>query len=164
LGVVVETRRFHNFAPFVRQTGEKKAQTCAMAILQQLLLALAPRRLLRLPKLGRLIQVIQEEARLPGLVFRETKPKRLLWLAVTQNHNAMAPVQIQPGQASALVLWRRDVQNDALTASQKRSVSCELNPVEIHFGWPTTSLKFSQGNEAPQTFVDVWDARRTALS
>jgi hypothetical protein len=29
-------RRYHNFAPFVRQTGEKKAQACAMGILQQL--------------------------------------------------------------------------------------------------------------------------------
>ena len=27
-----ETRRYHNFAPFVRQTGERKAQTCAKAI------------------------------------------------------------------------------------------------------------------------------------
>jgi hypothetical protein len=29
---VYVTRRSHNFAPFVRQTGEGKAQTCAMAI------------------------------------------------------------------------------------------------------------------------------------
>src|ERR1035437_1407806 len=29
-------RRYHNFAPFVRQIGERKAQTCAMAILRQL--------------------------------------------------------------------------------------------------------------------------------
>jgi hypothetical protein len=29
-------RPYHNFAPFVRQTGEKKAQACAMGILQQL--------------------------------------------------------------------------------------------------------------------------------
>jgi hypothetical protein len=29
-------RRYHNSAPFVRQTGERKAQTCAMAIFQQL--------------------------------------------------------------------------------------------------------------------------------
>jgi hypothetical protein len=28
-------RRFHNFAPFVRQTGEGKAQTCAMAMLRR---------------------------------------------------------------------------------------------------------------------------------
>jgi hypothetical protein len=29
-------RRYRNFAPFVRQTGERKAQTCANAILHQL--------------------------------------------------------------------------------------------------------------------------------
>jgi hypothetical protein len=34
--MVYETRRSRNFAPFVRQTSERKAQTCAMAILQQL--------------------------------------------------------------------------------------------------------------------------------
>jgi hypothetical protein len=34
--ITVENRRYHNFAPFVRQTGERKAQTCAIAILQQL--------------------------------------------------------------------------------------------------------------------------------
>jgi hypothetical protein len=28
-------RPYHNFAPFVRQTGERKAQTCAMGIYQQ---------------------------------------------------------------------------------------------------------------------------------
>jgi hypothetical protein len=28
-------RRYRNFAPFVRQTGERKAQTCAMAIFRQ---------------------------------------------------------------------------------------------------------------------------------
>jgi hypothetical protein len=31
-----ETRRYHNFAPFVRQIGERKAQTCAMAIFHHL--------------------------------------------------------------------------------------------------------------------------------
>src|ERR1039457_4098309 len=31
----VANRRYRNFAPFVRQTGERKAQTCAMAIYQQ---------------------------------------------------------------------------------------------------------------------------------
>jgi hypothetical protein len=30
--IVGVTRRSHQFAPFVRQTGEKKAQTCAIAI------------------------------------------------------------------------------------------------------------------------------------
>ena len=29
-------RHYRNFAPFVRQTGERKAQTCAKAMLQQL--------------------------------------------------------------------------------------------------------------------------------
>ena len=28
-------RRYHNFAPFVRRIGERKAQTCAMAMFQQ---------------------------------------------------------------------------------------------------------------------------------
>jgi hypothetical protein len=31
-----EIRRYRNFAPFVRQTGERKAQTCAKGILRQL--------------------------------------------------------------------------------------------------------------------------------
>ena len=35
-GSTVETRRYRNFAPFVRQTGERKAQTCANEICQQL--------------------------------------------------------------------------------------------------------------------------------
>src|ERR1039458_6899637 len=34
--MVYATRRYRNFAPFVRQTGERKAQTCAMGMLQQL--------------------------------------------------------------------------------------------------------------------------------
>ncbi len=29
-------RRYQNFAPFVRQIGERKAQTCAKAMFQQL--------------------------------------------------------------------------------------------------------------------------------
>jgi hypothetical protein len=33
-------RRYRNFAPFVRQTSERKAQTCAMGILRQLRMAL----------------------------------------------------------------------------------------------------------------------------
>src|ERR1035437_1278145 len=33
---VDETRRYRNFAPFVRQTGERKAQTCANGIFRQL--------------------------------------------------------------------------------------------------------------------------------
>jgi hypothetical protein len=33
--IVDEIRRYRNFAPFVRQTGERKAQTCAMAMLRQ---------------------------------------------------------------------------------------------------------------------------------
>ena len=33
--VTVVTRRYRNFAPFVRQTRERKAQTCAKAILRQ---------------------------------------------------------------------------------------------------------------------------------
>src|SRR4029077_18141370 len=33
--IIEENRRYRNFAPFVRQTGERKAQTCAMAMLQQ---------------------------------------------------------------------------------------------------------------------------------
>jgi hypothetical protein len=32
----VVNRRYRNFAPFVRQTGERKAQTCAKGISQQL--------------------------------------------------------------------------------------------------------------------------------
>jgi hypothetical protein len=35
-GITDENRRYHNFAPFVRQIGERKAQTCAMAIFRQL--------------------------------------------------------------------------------------------------------------------------------
>jgi hypothetical protein len=31
-----ENRRHRNIAPFVRRTGERKAQTCAKAIYQQL--------------------------------------------------------------------------------------------------------------------------------
>ena len=34
--MTVVTRPYHNFAPFVRQIGERKAQACAKAILQQL--------------------------------------------------------------------------------------------------------------------------------
>ena len=34
--VIVVTRRYRNFAPFVCQTRERKAQTCAKAMLQQL--------------------------------------------------------------------------------------------------------------------------------
>jgi hypothetical protein len=33
--IVYVTRRSHNFAPFIRQTGERKAQTCAKGILRQ---------------------------------------------------------------------------------------------------------------------------------
>jgi hypothetical protein len=35
LRIVDVSRRSHNFAPFVRQTGEKKAQACDMAIFHQ---------------------------------------------------------------------------------------------------------------------------------
>jgi hypothetical protein len=31
-----EIRPYHNFAPFVRQTGERKAQACAKEMLRQL--------------------------------------------------------------------------------------------------------------------------------
>jgi len=33
--IVDVIRRYRNFAPFVRQTGEKKAQTCAIGMLRQ---------------------------------------------------------------------------------------------------------------------------------
>src|SRR5208282_291314 len=33
--LTVETKRYRNFAPFVRQTGEGKAQTCANGIFRQ---------------------------------------------------------------------------------------------------------------------------------
>ena len=33
--MVYVTRRYHNFAPFVRQIGERKAQTCAIGMLRQ---------------------------------------------------------------------------------------------------------------------------------
>jgi len=36
VSTVVENRRYRNFAPFVRQTGERKAQICAKGISQQL--------------------------------------------------------------------------------------------------------------------------------
>src|SRR5450755_4711188 len=42
LGIAVDTRPYHNFAPFVRQTDERKAQTCVMAISQQLAFSLPP--------------------------------------------------------------------------------------------------------------------------
>jgi hypothetical protein len=38
-------RRYHNFAPFVRQTGEKKAQACVTAMLRQLRKSPTTRRL-----------------------------------------------------------------------------------------------------------------------
>lgn len=36
MGSIGENSDFNNFAPFVRQTGEGKAQTCAIGILHQL--------------------------------------------------------------------------------------------------------------------------------
>ena len=73
----------------------------------RLLRALAPRRLLRLPKLRRPIQIIKEQACLCALIFGEAKFESLVWLTVAQNHDAMAPIQIQSGDADALVLWPR---------------------------------------------------------
>ena len=34
--VTVVTKPYHNFAPFVRRIGERKAQTCAMGMFHQL--------------------------------------------------------------------------------------------------------------------------------